>query len=258
MLRVLPWVWLAVAGVLLCSAQSVHAARVIMKDGKIYEGKIIDDSDGDILIKTSPMDARPRLLPSAHILSVTPDPPPAKNLDPQRYSTYELLLAANFFAPKNMSLDAAPGLWLGVGLRFHPLVEVGAGLDGKPWMRGALAVTDGRLMREYDTFLSYGGGFVAKVFPFYQQRWKTELFVLGGYGWSRFIPPGSGDALKGSGFLTGVGLRRPLWKQIYAEARLTYSHMQYDRIFFLQRNGSIHPEITPHQIALAGGLSVRL
>lgn len=253
-----PWVLLAVIGIFFGGSASLHGARVIMKDGKIYEGKIIDDSDGDILIKTSPMDARPKLLPNSDILSVTADPPPPKNLDPQRYSTYELLLTGNVFSAQNIEQNPAPGLWLGVGLRFHPVIEVGAGLDWKPWISGDLAVSDGTTTRQYDTFLSYSGGFLAKVFPFYAQRWKTEPFFIGGYGWSRLSPKGSDDALKGRGFIAGFGVRRPLWKQVYWESRFIYTRMVYDQIFFLQRNGSIDPAVIPNPFALCTGLSVRL
>ncbi|OGR91839.1 MAG: hypothetical protein A2992_09110 [Elusimicrobia bacterium RIFCSPLOWO2_01_FULL_59_12] len=236
----------------------VLAAKVIMKDGKTYEGKIIDDTGGDILIKTSPTDARPKLLPAPEVLSVVHDPVAPAALDPQRYTTFEMLLTGSVFSSKHFSLDPAPGAWLGMGLRFHPVVEVGAGLDWKPALSGDLGVTDGVLLRSYERFFFYGGGFSAKVFPFYAKRWPAEPYLIGVYGWDRLSPKGSGDALKGSGFKVGAGTRTPLWKNVFLEARFLFQRVEFDRIYFLRRNGSLDPKILSDSYTLSTGLSVRL
>src|SRR5580692_4932987 len=73
-----------------------RSAKVIMKDGKIFEGKIIAETDGDVLIKTSPVDP-PKFLPNAEILTVVHDPVKTEPQDPQRYASLGLRLMGNFF-----------------------------------------------------------------------------------------------------------------------------------------------------------------
>src|SRR6266513_2850881 len=115
---------------LLCLAIGVFspanpwAAKVIMKDGKIYEGKILAETKGDVVIKTSGWDHRIKLLPADNVLTVVHDPhEPEKPADPQRYIAVDSFLTGNIYTTRDVSRQPAPGLRVGGGLRLHPLVE---------------------------------------------------------------------------------------------------------------------------------------
>jgi hypothetical protein len=234
-----------------------HPAQVMMKDGKVYQGKIIAETDGDILIKTSPV-SRSKLLLSQDILSVVRDPAVEAAPDPQRYASLEMLLAGHLYSTRGISLNSAPGLRLGGGLRFHPLVELGAGLEWTPQLSGELAVTDGATLRRYESFYSYAGGFTAKLYPLYKRAaWKAEPFLLVGYDWLRFVPKDSGDALKGTGLSAGVGTAWPLGKRLFWDTRFLYQRVRYKRIFFLLREGTIDPPVRSDSFVLSTGLSLR-
>jgi hypothetical protein len=243
--------------VLAATVYPAWCAKVIMKDGKIYEGKIIDDSDGDVLIKT-PLKTRPILLPSEEVLSVTKDPEEKPVQDPQRYASLESLLFGNVSVSKNIQLSPSPGLWVGGGLRLHPLIEIGAGIDWRPMLSGELAMSDGTTTRRYERFSSWSGGFGAKLYPFYRWYKRTEPFVFGGFEWSRLTPRGSGDALKGDGFKVGLGASYLIKPQLALESRLYYRKIDYDRVFFLQREGTISPAVQAGSIGFGIGLSYRI
>ena len=241
---------------LVCPA-SVHAARVIMKDGRIFEGKIVAETDGDVLIKTSPVN-RPKLLPADAILTVVRDPVTPEPHDPQRYVSLGLRLMGNFFSTQHISLDPSAGLALDGSLRFHPLIEIGAAGEWTPQQSGDLSVSDGTTTREYQSFFSYGGSLWARAYPFYRKTTKVEPFLMMGYRWSNIIPKDSGDALKGGGIFGGIGAHWPLGQFFFLDAGLLYHHDSYGVIEFNNIDGSVDPRIQADSYSLMTGVSYHL
>jgi hypothetical protein len=241
---------------LLAAAAPLWSAKVIMKDGKIYEGRIIDDSDGDILIKTK-THWRPKLLPGNDILSVTRDAPEVVVRDPQRYTIFESLIAGHVSMSEGIEMDPSASLRLGGGMRPHPVVEVGAGLEWKPSFGGELSMSDGTTTRNYESFKSWNGGFSAKIYPFYQWKWAIEPFLVGGYEWSRLMPAGTDEALKGGGYKVGLGTSWPIKGNWYLEGQLVFRDIEYRRVFFLDREGTLNPSVHARTLAFATGVSYR-
>jgi hypothetical protein len=233
-----------------------RAAKVIMKDGKIIEGKIVAETNGDVLIRTPPVNPMPILLPARAILTIIRDPVPEKPYDPQRYVSLETLLEGNVFTANNMTLDPGASLRIGGGLRIHPLVEIGGGFIWKPALSGALAVTDGKTTRGYERFYSYGGGFTAKLFPCYRiRRWTTEPFLIVGYEWTQLVPKASGDGVDGRGLEGGFGVQRPLTKKLFLVAQFLYRGTGLDTIDFQGLRGTLDPEIHVNSYTFSTGLA---
>jgi hypothetical protein len=248
------WVFIFSVPVLICA--NTFAAKVIMKDGKIYQGRIVAETDGDVLIRTSPV-SRSKLLLSEDILTVVRDPIIHKN-DPQRYSSVDVGLLGNIYSTRGIELNPSASLRLGGGLRFHPLMEIAAGLEWSPHITGELGVTDGTITRIYEKFYSYSGGLSTKWYPFFKKvDWRVEPFLILGYEWRRFVPKDSGDALKGSGINTGLGAYWQLNKRLFLETRFLYQRMRYGNIFFQLREGTLDPAIRADNFTLSTHLSLR-
>jgi hypothetical protein len=230
-----------------------------MKDGKIYEGKILAETKNDVVIKTNTWDRKIKLLSMEDVLTVVHDPPaPEKPFDPQRYAALDTFLTGNLFVKNEVSNPAA-GVRLGGGLRLHPLIEIGGGFEWKPALSGDLALSDGIHTREYERFYSFGGGFTAKIFPLYKiLREKLEPFLLVGYEWTELVPKDSGDELDGQGMEGGFGAQWPLTKTLYMETRFLYRHTPLDTVDFLGLRGSLDPSIRGDSYSIALGLSLHL
>jgi hypothetical protein len=237
----------ALIGALLFLISPLWGAKVIMKDGKIYEGRIVAETDGDVLMRTK-LDNRRKLLPADEILSVVRDTATVVE-DPQRYASIETSVFGFVSDSTNVELRPAAGLSFAGHLRAHPLVDVGGGLDWIPALSGALAVTDGTVTREYHRFYSWSGGFSGRLFPFYLYHWKIEPFVSAGYHWSKLVPKGSGDSLSGQGLEGGAGAQWPVCKHLFLVAQLIYRRVSLDSIDFHGAQGGL---TSP---ALMGGFS---
>src|SRR3954470_24855701 len=92
----------SIALLALCSAP-LWGAKVILKDGKTYDGRIVEETGGDVLMRVQP-ENKPRLLPSGDILTVVRDPAVTEPQDPLRYTALELRLSGNVSDSKNVEL----------------------------------------------------------------------------------------------------------------------------------------------------------
>jgi len=81
--------------------------------------------------------------------------------------------------------------------------------------------------------------------------------VIAGYEWTRLVPKGSGDYLKGALYEGGFGVQKALSKTIYFDARFLYQQVSYDKVQFLLREGSIDSAIAIPTYSILTGLSYR-
>ena len=237
------------------------ADQVIMKDGTVYKGKIMIDTDKAILIGNPPFDPNSYLLQSEDIEKIIyeeyhPNPPAER----KRGLTFETRVNGNIYSSDALSEGPAPSLYTGMGFRVHPALELNGGAEWTPSLRASdsFSVSDGTSTRRYQDFWQYSAVFSARLYPFYRQKWKTEPYVAAGYRWSRQIPKDSGDSLKGSGWHFGFGAIRPVTTHLYLEARFAYEKLTYDTIQFLGREGGINPPIDQRAYAFSLGASYRL
>jgi hypothetical protein len=237
------------------------ADQVIMKDGTVYKGKILIDTDKAILIGNPPFDPNSYLLKSEDIEKIIYEEyrlnPPAER---KRGLLLETRLGGNVFGSSEMPLGPAASLYAGAGFRVHPLFEIDGGMEYLPSLHatGGLSVSDGTTTRGYESFYQYTGIVSGRFYPFWTKKWKAEPYAVAGYGWSRMIPKGSGDSLRGAGWHAGFGVLRPLSTHLFLEGRFVYQSLSFDTIQFLGREGSIQPEIDQHDYAFSVGISYRI
>jgi len=250
---------------LIFAMPSVMADQVFMKDGTVYKGKIMIDTDKSILIGNPPFDPNSYLLESKDIEKIIyeeyhPNPPAER----KRGLVLETRLGGDFSSSPDLSFSPSAGIYAGAGFRVHPLVEVDGGIAWNPAMHASdgFSVSNGTMTtsttRQYEDFWMYSAVVSAKIFPFYQRPWKTEPYFTAGYVWSKLIPKDSGDSLKGSGWLIGFGGIRPLTTHLFLEARFQYQSASFDTVSFLGREGNVNPVIDEHTYSLQAGLSYRL
>jgi hypothetical protein len=246
---------------LVLAVAPLWADQVIMKDGTVYKGKILIDTDKAILIGNPPFDPNSYLLKAEDIDKIIyeeyhPNPPSER----KRGLTFETRLNGDISSSNQLSASPAPSLYAGLGFRVHPMVELNGGLDWTPSMHASdgFSVSDGTTTRRYEDFWQYNAVFTLRLYPFYNQKWKTEPYIAAGYIWSREIPKGSGDSLKGSGWHVGIGAIRPVTTHIFLETRFDIQKLSYDTINFLGRQGGISPEVDRQVYSLSLGASYRL
>ena len=240
------------------AASPAAADKVLMKNGKVYEGKIMGETDDSVLFSSPPSDPTPRFLYSRDILTIVRQSrPPEPAPDRTYFPTLELLVGGHLFNSNTFSFGAAPGFEAGAGFRLCPAFELDANLSHWPTLSSDLTITDGKSARDYHSFYSYGGGFSAKVLPFFKRtRWRAEPYLLGGFEWTRLIPKGSGDSLNGNTVLGGLGVSYALRKPWYLEARFVYRHTRFTSVDFLGGSGTIGG-ISDDDYSLLTGLSYR-
>jgi hypothetical protein len=244
---------------------AARADQVIMKDGTVYKGKILIDTDKAILIGNPPFDPNSYLLQSEDIEKVIyeeyhPNPPAER----KRGLTFEGRLNGQVTSSDQLDTGPAPSLYAGVGFRVHPFFELNGGLDWMPFAHAGdpFTVINGTTTeattRQYQDFWQYSAVFSARFYPFYKQKWKDEPYLVAGYSWSHEMPKGSGDSLKGLGWHIGFGAIRPLTTHIFLEGRFIYQKMTYDTIHFLGQEGNIDPNVVQHNYSVSIGASYRL
>ncbi len=238
---------------------SAFADKIIMKNGKIYQGHIMGEANETILISNPPYDPHPKFVPKKEILTIVRESrQETPTFDSSRYPEVELLLGGGGASSKSLQLDPSASVQLGGGIRILRWLSLGVMVDFTPILGGRLALTDGINSRQYESFLSYGGGFNARVFPLCRVRgFPIEPYFFTGYEWTRLIPKESGDFLKGQRYQGGLGFERRISRSLYADVRFVYTHTSYDKIQFLLREGSLNSDIVTHAYALQLGLSYR-
>ncbi len=244
-----------------------RADKVITKDGKVYTGKILIDTDKAVLIGNPPFDPESTLIQAEDIKTIVYEQyhqdPPAQR---RRGVTLDLHASGNTYSSSVLSLNPAGGLSLDGGFRFHPLIEIGAGIQWVPSVSASggdftvsSSTSPGASSRSYHSFWQYGLNVSGKLYPFYNKtKWKTEPYVLARYGSNHLIPKASGDSMQGAGWLLGVGAVRPVTTHLFVDGRFIYHHLAYDTVNFMGKEGTFSPEITEHQYALQLGLSYRI
>src|SRR2546430_6907353 len=114
--------WTLTAALLLLGASFARGDKVIMKSGKIYEGRIRGETHQSILISNPPLDPTPRFLELRDILTIVHDTHPEPSPTEQgRYFMIETGLRGSVFSADTLTLHPAPALQVGGGLRIHPL-----------------------------------------------------------------------------------------------------------------------------------------
>ena len=258
---------LAVGAALVMLRPAAHADKVIMKDGTVYTGKILVDTDKAVLIGNPPFDPNSYLLESKDIHTIVyeeykPNDPAVR----KRGFNLEWRLSGNVFASDHLSLSAAPGLYGGGGFRVHPFFELEGGVEWFPTISAkgdGLPVVDdptlapGSTLRTYKKFWAYQATASGRFYPFYKQKWQAEPYLTIGYSWAKLLPKASGDSLKGDGWHAGIGAIYPVTKHIFLDARFLYQALAFDQISFVGREGSLNPEIDENRFALSAGLSYR-
>jgi len=237
-----------------------HADKVIMRDGKIYQGHIMGETSRSLLISNPPVDPKPRFLELQDVLTIVRESRPAekRTFEEGRFASATLGLTGQAYSSSVFSFSPAAGLYFGGAFRVHPAVEVAGEFYYTPSISSdRFSVSDGQTLRAYESFYAYHGGFILKFFPFYPHKeWRWEPYLATGYHWNRLVPKDSGDALKGSSILGGAGVMIPWWKPLYWDLRFTYEHTSYDSIHFLGGDGDISG-VTHNCYVTSVGLSYR-
>jgi len=233
------------------------ADQVILKDGKILEGRVMGEGTQSILL--SQPGQPPKFIPLNDVMTIVREKnPEVPNPDRDRFIVVESMLGSHIFQSDEIDLTAAPGLNFTGGFRLHPLFQIEGGLEWTPVLTGEMAVTDGTTARRYERFYAWGGGFGAKIFPLAKRsRSVWEPSILGGWRWQRLVPKGSGDALKGTSWNVGLGLAKSLSKRLSWENRVMYQHTTFKKINYLQREGTLRPSIDIDTWTLQTGLSFK-
>lgn len=249
--------FIALMGLIVTAAS---ADKIIMKDGKIYEGHIMGETHRSILISNPPLDPKPRFLDLRQVMTIVRDRPLERipSLDEQRFATLSVGAGAAMHQSTTFSFSPSSTLYFGGGFRIHPSVELGGELLYTPSLTGTgLTVSDGTHIRGYESFYAFEGGFSVKGFPFYRHRERRwEPYLTTGYHWSRLVPKASGDELRGHGLFGGLGIQIAWWKPLYWDLRFTYTHTTYDAIQFLGGEGTLS-NVTNNTYGLSAGLSYR-
>jgi hypothetical protein len=239
-------------------ARCAWADRVIMKDGKVYDGHMMGETEWNLLI-SNPLDAHPRFIPKRDVMTIVRQdhtPPPAS--EPQRYLSLGAILGGDFFTSRALDLSPAAVIGGEAGFRLFPSFELGADFDWTPNASGDLGITDGTRLRTYDDFWMYRGGFWTRVFPFASRHWLIEPYLFGGFQWDRLLPKGTDDYLKGTTWRLGVGCQRVLYRSLYGDLRLLYHRTRFDAFQYLDLSGDLSSAIANDGVTLSIGLSYHL
>lgn len=240
-------------------AQPLFADKVILKDGKIYEGRIMGETPTSVLLSPAGSDT-PKFIPMNEVMTLVREKnPDVPNPDRDRHAHLELVMAGAFPSSGQMELDAHPRLEANGGFRLFPQLLVEAGIDWAPDAGGALALSDGTTTREYACFSRWSGGFGIRVYPF-TRKWKPdwETSLIGRYRWTGLSMKDSGDHLSGEAWQAGLGVARKLGKMLYWESRALYEQSVYDDVQFLHRSGTLRQDIRIRAWLIQTGISIRI
>ena len=222
-------------------AASASADKIIMKDGKIYEGHIMGEGAKSVLIRIN-QQAKPQFIALRDVQTIIRESHPADPIPDEagRFATVEVMLLGTAFGHDTFHIKAAPGINVAGGFRIHPALELGGGINVWPALSGEVTLTDGTTVRGYEKFNAWSGGFHAKVFPFYRRREaRAEPYVMSGYHWCQLTPAGSGDYFTGRAWFTGVGVSWRWFNPVFVEGRFLYQKTSFDSVKFQSGQGSV-------------------
>jgi hypothetical protein len=251
------FVLFAVSGWL--AAATSFADKLLMKDGRIFDGHIMGETHRSILFRPNTPGAKPFFVSLTEVQTVVRESRPAEEPSSEvgRFGQIETLLTGSMFSSGKLPFHAAPGLDVGAGFRLHPSTELGAVLGLWPSLYGTVSVSDGSNIREYDTYSAYAGGFYAKFFPLFRNRYaRAEPYLIGGYRWNHLTPKGTDDYFTGTSWQLGGGVSWVWWKPVYVETRFVYQHVSYDTVRFQFGQGDING-VTQGIYTLGVGLAYR-
>jgi hypothetical protein len=233
-------------------ALPAFADQVIMKNGKIYKGRIMGETTKSLLISTP----TPHFLPMSDIMTIVRESRLSETRpDPKRYVNVEAGLGAVIFAERELEASPAAQVHLGGGFRVHPLVQADAELNVLPAVSGRLDISNGQTVRNYSRFASYSMGFALRGYPLGMKDTLIEPYVIAGYQWARFAPKGAEDVLKGSQWSGGVGLQGPLSKKVFWDVRVSYARVRYGEARFLGDEAELRTDVPNDQVTLQTGLA---
>src|SRR5947199_3091275 len=98
--------------VILCAyAQIGRADKVIMKDGKIYQGHIMGETQDSILISNPPLDPKPRFIETRDIMTIVRESRPAEkpSLEEGRFASVNFGITGQVYSSDTFSFSPAPG-----------------------------------------------------------------------------------------------------------------------------------------------------
>jgi hypothetical protein len=240
---------------------AAQADKIIMKNGKIYEGRIMGETARSVLIRPANPDIKPLFINMREVQTIVRESHGPETISPEagRFAGIELLVTGNSFATRPLDLGWAPGVTLNGGFRIHPALELGVGLNWWPGLSGDVAVQDTQShnVREYESFYAYSGGFHAKVFPFFNQSLgRLEPYIVGGYHWNRLTPKGSGDYFSGTSWFTGVGVSWRWTRAVALETRVIYQRITFDTLKFQSGEGDLSG-VHQQGVSIGTGLAYR-
>src|SRR6185312_3353631 len=110
------------------------------------------------------------------------------------------------------------------------------------------------LLRSYEQFWMYDGGFWTRLFPFASRHWIIEPYLFGGFQWDRLLAKGTDDFLKGNTWRFGVGAERVIHGSFYGDARILFNRARFDAGQFLNLSGDLSSSIPNDSVAVLLGV----
>src|SRR5438876_934926 len=116
---------------LLFLAPAAWADKIIMKNGKIYQGHIMGETKDAILISNPPIDPKPRFLDTSDGMTIVRESRPAEKASDEagRFVSANFGLTGQFYSSDTFSFSAEPGFYAGGSFRVHPAIDLGGEFD---------------------------------------------------------------------------------------------------------------------------------
>src|SRR5258708_2566279 len=123
-----PWSFVVL---LLTLTPFLWADKIIMRDGKIYQGHIMGETSRSLLISNPTLDPKPRFLEVKDVLTIVRESRPEEKstLEEGRFASASVGLSGQIYSSSVFSFSPAPGLYIGGAFRVHPSFELGAEFD---------------------------------------------------------------------------------------------------------------------------------
>src|SRR5258708_17636346 len=95
------------------SARGVQADKIIMKDGKIYQGHIMGETPKSVLISNPPLDPKPRFVDTKDVLTIVRESRPDErpSAEEGRFASVNFGVSGQVFSSPIFSFAPAPALY---------------------------------------------------------------------------------------------------------------------------------------------------